>query len=165
MANPLAEARASNTEQPILTVEIRHPILSSGAIRLVQAVSDFTGFIPGVGNALFEASGINIVLPSKDSEGTQQLSIQIDNVSNAIYTEMAKIAVANRTAQTEVEVNTRVYLASDTSSPKESIPMIGVSVGINTSSATIRAIFAPLYDNFFPRLRYYPNKYHGVKYA
>ena len=78
---------------------------------------------------------------------------------------MAKIATANQTTQVEVEVNTRVYLASDTSSPKESIPMIGVSVGINTTSATIRAIFAPLYDNFFPRLRYYPNKYHGVKYA
>jgi len=165
MANPLAEARASNTEQPILTVEIRHPVLSTGAIRLVQGVQDFTGFIPGVGNALFEASGINVVLPSKDSEGTQQLSIQLDNVSNSIYIEMAKIATANQSSQSEVEVNTRVYLASDTSSPKESIPMIGIGVGMNTNSATIRAIFAPLYDNFFPRLKYYPNAYHGVKYA
>jgi hypothetical protein len=165
MPNPLAEARASNTEQPILTVEIRHPILASGAIRFVQGVDDFIGFIPGVGNAQFDKSGINVVLPSKDSQGTQQLSIRLDNVSNAVFLEMRKIVEANRTTQTEVEVNTRIYLASDTSSPKESIPMIAETIAITAVSATIGATFAPLYDNFFPRERYYPTGFHGVKYA
>jgi len=165
MTNPLAEARASNTETPILTVEIKHTALTGGVLRLVQGVEDLTATIPGTGAVVFTAAGIDILLPSKDSEGTQQLTINIDNVSNMIYSEMLKIVIANRSAQSEVKVNTRVYLASDLSSPKESVPMIGVSVAMTVTSSRISAIFAPLYDNFFPRLRYYPNKYHGVKYA
>ena len=165
MANPLAEAYAGNTETPILTVEIKHSALTGGVLRLVQGVEDLTATIPSVGGVTFTAAGIDILVPSKDSEGTQQLTINIDNVSNMIYAEMIKIVTANRSSQEEVEVNTRVYIPSDLSAPQQSIPMIASSAAVNTTTARISAIFAPLYDNFFPRLKYYPNAYHGVKYA
>ena len=162
----LEQAYAINTETPLLTVEFRHPSLTNGVQRFVQDERDFTAITEIGQTVTFVKSGMRLSLPSRDSEGTQTIGIQIANTSNEIWREVSKVADANRINQREVECIMRAFLPSNINQPAGApYPLVILSSSINRVVARLDAAYAPLYDTVFPKGRYYPSIYNGLKYV
>ena len=158
--NALQQAYASNTETPILAFEFIHSAFTGGVLRYVQSSTDKN--LEGV---VYTAFSISALLPKNDSDGTQQLTINIDNVSHEVYQQLNAVIVANRSVNEKVRVIMKTFLPSDLSVDQTRIELVCVSASINITSAQITAIYAPLYDSYYPRNRYYTNVYRGLRHV
>lgn len=166
MTNALERAYASNEETPIHTLEIIHSGLTGGVLRIAQSFSDVSATLEDSTSATFTAAGINILPPEKSTDGGQELSIEIDNSANDVWPEIQAAVTATRTTAEEIVCKYRAYLLSDTSAPAGGVLRLIIRSGtIDRVSASFRAEFAPIPDTTYPRKRYYPTTYPGVKYA
>jgi hypothetical protein len=166
MSEALETAYASNEATPLVTVEFAHSAFDGGYIRLVQSFYDLTATTENSETVTFNKSGINLSLPEKTTDGRQDLRIEIDNVSNAVWTEIKKAVTANRTTQEKINCTFRNYLEADLSAPAGPVYKFVVSsTSINITTATIIASYTPIPDTYYPRYRYYPTVFSGVKYA
>lgn len=165
MSEALKKAYASNTETPLSTFEFKHSSLSGGAYRIVQAYSDLTATLENSITVTFTATGLGVIRPEKGVNGRQDLTIQIDNVSNIIWQQLKLVIDANRVSQEKVECIYRSFLESDLSEPGEIYRLTLTGTTINRKSAVFTATFSPVPDIAYPRLRYYASIYPGVKYA
>ena len=91
----LEQAYASNTETLIPAFEFSHSAITSGTLRLVQSYYDLTATLESGSSVTFSKSGIGFSYPPKTTEGRQDLNIQLDNVSNNVWTEILSIVNAN----------------------------------------------------------------------
>lgn len=162
----IEQAYASNTESPILTVQIVHPAITGGTIRLAQSSTDIQATDEGSNLVTFRASAIKVTRPDKSTDGDQVLSIQIDNVSNEVYREITSVINYNRSLEQQAACIFRTFLPSDLTAPSGPIYELVISgTAINALTATISATFSPMPDISFPRRRYYPTVFPGVKYV
>lgn len=166
MSEELERAYASNEATPLLTLEFIHPALEGGALRLVRSYNDITATLEsGFTVTFLAAPALNVTLPENSTEGTQDLSIRLDNVSNQVWSQISAIATANRASQTDIKCNCRPYLLSDLSAPAGGTYSLTVkSTAINRVTAIVNATYLPIPNTAYPRLRYYSTKYPGVKY-
>lgn len=158
--NALQQAYASNTETPILAFDFIHSAFSGGILRYVQSSTN-----KNLGGNIYTAFSIKALLPKNDSDGTQQLTINIDNVSHQVYQELNSVIVANRSTNEKTRVIMKTFLPSNLASEQTSIELVCISASINITSAQITAIYAPLYDSYYPRNRYYTNVYRGLRHV
>ena len=166
MTNALQRAYASNEATPLMTIEFAHSAFTDGYIRLVQSFYDLTATTEDAEEVTFSKSGINLSLPEKSTDGRQDLKIEIDNVSNLVWQEIKKVITANRTTQEKITCKFRNYLEADLSEPAGAVYKFTVSSSsINVTTASITASYTPIPDSYFPRFRYYPTVFSGVKYA
>ena len=166
MSDALNRAFASNEATPVLTIEFIHASFTGGLIRLVRGYKDFTATLEDASTVTFSPSGIGIAYPEKSTDGRQDLNIQIDNVSNVIWTEVSKVIEANRTSEARVQCKFRSFLTSDLSQPQGEIYTFTVTTSsIDRVSALIQATYTPIPDTQYPRSRYYPTTYPGIKYV
>lgn len=160
----LEQAFASNTETPIFTIELSHS--SFGTLRLARAYFDLEATLENSSTVIFTAAGIDLGYPEKSSDGRQDLAINIDNTSNEVWTKISDVITANRTSSEKVICKFRAFLESDLSEPQPGIYTFAVmETTVNRMTASIRASYTPIPDTVYPRGRYYPTTYPGVKYA
>lgn len=161
----LNRAYASNEETPLITMEFLHSGLTNGALRLVQGYYDITATLEDASTVVFSASGIGVTLPEKNTDGRQELNVQIDNVSNLVWQQVALVVTASRSSAEEVICKYRPFLESDLSAPAgATYRLIVTQSSINRKSANIRASFAQIPDMAYPRGRYYPTEFPGLRY-
>ena len=162
----LNQAYASNTSTPVLTLEFEHSSLSGGFYRIVQDQVDFDGKIEDDSTVSYTATSVGISEPSRGSDGISQLGIQVDNVSGDVTALVKTIQQSNRVGTPEpVIVRMRGYIRGSTEIARAAIVMVVTGVTITAQTAQIRASFQPVYDSAFPRLRYYPTLFKGLKYG
>ena len=156
-----------NNDEIIETFEFTHSALNSGRISIAKSSFDLNlGIENGGPNRLFIGYGIDSIQPAKNTDGTSQLTMAISNINNVMWTQLRQVQQANdQGTQEPVVITSRIYVSSDPSEPAEKPLVMNVnSVSLTRQTANITAIFAPLYDSYFPRLKFYPSKYSGVKY-
>lgn len=163
----IEQAYASNTESIIPTFEFAHPAFTNGVLYLVQSHYDLEATTEAGTNVTFLKSSISYTYPAKNTEGQQDINIQLDNVSNQVWIEINKVVKYNRANDAvKIKCTVRGYLPSDLTGPSgEIFKLPVVNTAINDRTATIRASYTPIPDVSWPRLRYYPTKYPGTKYT
>lgn len=164
MTNALEIAYASNNETPIDTIEFSHSGLSGGVLRLAKS---FTDLVTEESPALtFSASGLLITLPEKSVNGKPYINIQVDNTNNSAYEQIALVIATNRSSQEEVVCKYRAYVLSDLTQPASAVITLAVTkTVINRKVASITAEYTPIPDTVYPRYRYFPTDFPGVKYV
>jgi hypothetical protein len=172
MSAMLQTAYASASETPLSTYRIVNPNLTGGARLFVNSKSDLTATLEDSTQVTFEKAGVAEILPKKGVDGRQDLTIQLSNISREAWNDIKKIVAANRaavlagTAPTKTTIEFRTFLPSDLTAPSGPIYILSVSkTVVNISSLSITATFTPIGDMAFPRLRYYSEKFAGVKYG
>lgn len=164
MSDELKRAFASAEQTPLLTVEFSHS--SFGVLRYVQANSNLTATTENSEEVVFTKSGISLSWPEKTTEGRQDLNISVSNVGNAVYQNIALAIEQNRTTETPVICKFRSFLLSDLSAPSGPVYTLTVtSTSVTSGSAGIRATYTPIPDTIYPRYRYYPTSYPGLRYV
>lgn len=166
MTNALERAYASNANTPLLTLEFLHSSLTGGALRLVKAYSDITATLEDSTSVTFTSAGIILDLPERSTDGRQDLQIGLDNTNNLVWQQIKAVVVANRTSESPVICKLRPYLPNDLTAPAGGTYSLTVnSSSINRVSASVIAAYTPIPDTRYPRYRYYPTTYAGVKYV
>lgn len=166
MSEALEQAYAANTQSPLVTVEFLHSAITGGAIRLVQGFYDITATLEDASSVTFTAIGMAFALPERGTDGRQDLQIQLDNVSNEVWTEIKAAKAATRTTEEKIICKYRPYLESDLSAPAGSTYVLTVTkTSITRNSASIFASYTPIPEIRYPLNRYFPNEYPGLRYV
>lgn len=164
MSDALKRAFASAEQTPLLTVEFSH--VSFGTLRYVRANSDLTATLEDSSTVTFSKAGIDLTFPPKTTDGRQDLSISVSNVSNAVYQQIEAAVNQNRTSETPVVCKFRTFLLSDLSAPQGAVYKLNVlSTAATSLAVSVRAAYTPIPDTTYPRFRYYPTTYPGLKYV
>lgn len=161
----IQRAYASNSETPILTLEISHSGLTGGVLRFARSHADLVATLEDSSTVTFSRSGMGLSFPQRSVNGKQDLNFQLDGVSREVLTEVKQVISANRAASEKAICKLRTFTPSDLTAPAEIYTFNVVSDQINNRSAVFRASFAQIPDFYYPRLRYFPSIYPGVKYA
>lgn len=160
----IARAYASNEATPISTFEFSHSAIST--MYFVQGYYDVEATTESGKAVTFLKSGLGFSLPERSTEGVQELQIQIDNLSNETYEKLRTIQLSMRQNDERAKIKYRPYLEADLSAPSGAVFTLSMtSASITRNQATILANWAPFPDSSYPRKRYYPTLYAGVKYA
>ena len=161
----LNQAYASNSATPLNTIEFIHSSLTGGELRLVQAKYDLDATLEDASNATFTAAAIRIQLPSRSTDGRQDLEFVVSNINNVAWQQLSLALEANRTTEEKIICKYRAFLEADLSAPAGAVYTFTVNGTItNRRSISFRAGYTPLPDTQFPRYRYYPTLYPGLKY-
>tara|TARA_R110001592_G_scaffold350999_1_gene647811 strand:+ start:29960 stop:30463 length:504 start_codon:yes stop_codon:yes gene_type:complete len=165
MSEALAQAYASATETPVLTVRLISPGITGGVISFAQSYRDITGTLEdGVTDVVFEASGAAINWPKAGVEGAEDISIQLENVSQRARAEIKAAKAHFRETGVSATVELRQYLPSDFSAPVGGIyKALVTDTQVDRNVATIKAAFHLMIDMSYPRRRYYAENYPGLR--
>ena len=159
----IARAYASNEATPLSTLEFSHPSIST--MYFVQAYEDLTASLETGSVVTFRKSSFDVRIPQRSTDGTQELQIQIDNITNEAYQALNTIQQSMRSSPEKAIIKRRSYLESDLSSPSDGVlRLILTSAVVNRNQASISAKWAPFPESVYPRYRYYGTVYPGVKY-
>ena len=163
----LKEAYASAPTDEIIypTLEIWHqnfttPIRVVNAVKNIRATLESTAPRNPGESVTFTAFAFSFKKPDVSADGSPTLTIEIDNVSRQILTELQPAAVSSG----EITVIYREYLLSDLSAPQNDPPIV---LTITNISATVTRVTATAtlgnYNNRkFPGLVYDAQKFPGL---
>jgi len=166
----LNQAYASNTETPLLTLEIQ-PISGANNIRLYRGYGGLLRTLEGQ----YKPAAIDIKLPERSNDGSTTMNFTVSSAHWTIMLSITSEIDEMRSGNTDpLKCTFRRYLPSVLAATPAwpygtfsgaAYEMIIQSVSVNSSVATFNAKFAPLPDVSFPRLRYYSDRFPGLKYA
>ncbi len=167
LTEALAEAYASAPPAVVVlhTVELWHPSWTE-AIRLVADFADLTATLEddapaNAGEAvLFTACPFRFTLPQV-GEGRQELSIQIDNVSQLL---MPLLEGADLASTTPIRATYRPYLSTDTTAPQMVPPLTLDVVRVTADAMQVTCIcaHADFLNRRFPRRLYTVEEFPGL---
>lgn len=166
--NTLEQIHASNPidESIIYTLELTHAAFDNGRILLAQSTVDVAAKLETDEAVIFQKSGIGIALPARSVEGKQDLNLQLDNVSNEVWRNLKAAVAAIRTDPARIFVTLRTYLELDLTAPHPNIvKMTAISASVDASTASLTASFHDIVNTSWPKRRYTPEKFPGLKYA
>lgn len=149
---------SSGSEVIIETLQIN---IGSQVYYLCKGYEDITAKTEGGDNVTFIASAIDIALPARNSDGTQDLQFAIGNidgvVSTAIREALSKIIGASLTY--------RNYVSTDLTYPASTPYTLAIKSGSWTATmAQITAGYMNVLDTAWPRYRYTLPNYPGLRY-
>lgn len=152
-------ASAPADEVIIPTLEISHDAIET--IRICAGFEDHDLTLENDETETFEAAGIEIALPKRDTSGQQTLTFAIDNVTGA-----AQAAIdAALEAGGEVAIVYREYLASDKSTPAATpIRMSLIGGRFEGGVVQLQAAYHDLLNYAWPRERYTAEFSPGLRY-
>lgn len=150
---------ASSGEEVIIeTLQIS---INTGTYWLTRGWDDITATLETGSNATFIASGIDIALPARNSDGTQDLKFAISNIDGVVST-------AIRQALDNDEIGTltyRNYVSTDLSSPASPPFTLTIKGGYWTATEVqITAGYMNILDTAWPRHRYNLAQHPGLRY-
>lgn len=143
----------------IPTLEIAHPSIET--IRICAGFDDQTVTLEDNSVVIFEAAGIEVALPKRDTSGQQQLTFALDGVSGIAQARIDDALEAGG----PVTITYRTYLASDLSAPAEpALVMTLVSGMFQGGVVQLQAAYHDLLNYGWPRERYTAEFAPGIRY-
>jgi hypothetical protein len=151
---------SSGTEVIIRTLEITN-VNWPTSILLCDGFEDQSCVTEDNRNLLFVASGIEVSLPKKGTDGNQSLNFVIDNVNGEAQ---RLIDMALESGQ-RINLVFRHYLSSDLTAPAEPpYRFVVKGGGMEGSAMTVSATFFDIINTAWPRKFYTADFAPGVKY-
>lgn len=109
----------------------------------------------------FIACGMEIALPARNADGTQDLQFAISNIDGQVSSAIRQALAARQ----EMTLTYRKYVSSDLAAPAERPYTLKVKGGDWTALAVqITAGYMNILDTAWPRGRYTLNKHPGLRY-
>lgn len=149
---------SSGSEVIIETLQIN---IGSTVHFFCKGYEDITATVENGDVLTFSAAGIDIALPARNSDGTQDLQFAISNIDGEVSTAIRK-ALAN------LEIGSltyRQYVSTDLSAPATVPYTLAIKSGSWTAiQAQITAGYMNVLDTAWPRFRYTLNEFPGLRY-
>lgn len=129
------------------TLEISHPSIG-GTIYLVKNREDLTLTLEDDTEHIFEGVGFRMTLPSSGDNGSQSLTLAIDNVDRRV----SDFLNTAKNYPDPVTVKYRPYLSSDLTTPQMNPPLVLflTDVMVNVFEVSGKASFADILNKKFP---------------
>ncbi|EPM0699190.1 DUF1833 family protein [Klebsiella aerogenes] len=109
----------------------------------------------------FSAASIDIAIPARNSDGTQDLQFAISNINGEVSTAI-RDALASLT---NASLTYRQYVSTDLNAPASVPYTLAIKSGSWTAlQAQITAGYMNVLDTAWPRFRYTLNEYPGLRY-
>lgn len=149
---------SSGPEVIIETLEIR---IGSETHFLCKGYEDIDAVTEGGDRVTFKASAIDIALPARNSDGTQDLQFAIGNINGMVSTAIRKALDDLSNAS----LTYRNYVSTDLSSPASVPYSLAIKSGYWTATqAQITAGYMNILDSAWPRFRYTLPVFPGLRY-
>lgn len=150
---------ASSGEEVI--IESLQINIGSEVYYLCKGYEDITATTESGDVVTFIASAIDIALPARNSDGTQDLQFAIDNIDGVVSTAIRN-ALDNLSSAT---LTYRNYVSTDLSAPASVPYTLAIKNGSWTATqAQITAGYMNVLDTAWPRYRYTLPYYPGLRY-
>lgn len=128
---------------------------------LTKGWEDITAVLESGESATFTACGIDIALPARNSDGTQDLQFAISNIDGIVSTAIRGALDYLSTAL----LTYRYYVSTDLSAPAAKPYTLIVKSGYWTATEVqITAGYMNVLDTAWPRYRYTLPNYPGLRY-
>ncbi|MBL4509945.1 DUF1833 family protein [Klebsiella pneumoniae] len=149
---------SSGPEVIIETLQIN---IGEEVLYLCNGYEDITATTENGDSITFTASAIDIALPARNSDGTQDLQFAISNIdgeaSTAIRNALDNLSSASLTY--------RNYVSTDLAAPASVPYTLAIKSGTWTATqAQITAGYMNVLDTAWPRYRYTLNNFPGLRY-
>lgn len=150
---------ASSGEEVIIeTLQIN---IGTDVYYLCKGYEDITATTETGNVVTFQASAIDIALPARNSDGTQDLQFAIDNIDGVVSTAIRN-ALENLSS---ASLTYRNYVSSDLTAPASVPYTLAIKNGTWTATqAQITAGYMNVLDTAWPRYRYTLPYYPGLRY-
>lgn len=128
---------------------------------LCKGFDDITAITEGSDTVTFTACAIDIALPARNSDGTQDLQFAISNINGVVSTAIRK-ALENLSS---ASLTYRNYVSNDLSFPASNPFTLAIKSGYWTAlEVQIKAGYMNILDTSWPRYRYTLPYYPGLRY-
>ncbi|MEI7177140.1 DUF1833 family protein [Pectobacterium carotovorum] len=137
-------------------------VVGDSTLWLTKGWDDITATLEdGTTDATFIASAIDIALPARNKDGTQDLKFAIGNINGEAST-IIRNALDNLSSAT---LTFRRYISTDLSAPATVPIQLAIKSGYWTSTeAQITAGYMNILDTAWPRFRYTLPLFPGLRY-
>lgn len=149
---------SSGSEVIIPTLEI---VVGDDTFWLTHGYEDITATLEDGSTATFIACGIDLALPARNADGTQDLNFAISNVLGIVSTAIKKaLPVIKGSVLTY-----RCYTSDDLTAPAEPPFSLNVKSGYwKNTEVQITAGYMNVLDTAWPRYRYTLPNFPGLRY-
>ncbi|EMH4927494.1 DUF1833 family protein [Serratia ureilytica] len=142
-------------------IETLHIQVSGQAYYLCKGWEDITAVLETGDVVTFTACALDIALPARNADGTQDLKLAISNV-DGVVSGAIRAALDNLSAAT---VTYRHYVSTDLSAPASAPFVLAIKGGSWTAlEVQITAGYMNVLDTAWPRRRYTLPDYPGLRY-
>ena len=149
---------SSGDEVIIETLQIN---IGSGVYYLCKGFEDITAVTESGDTITFIAAAIDIALPARNSDGTQDLQFAVDNIDGVTSTAIR----AGLENLSNAFLTYRNYVSTDLSAPASVPYTLAIKSGSWTATqAQITAGYMNVLDTAWPRYRYTLPNYPGLRY-
>ncbi|MEB7993440.1 DUF1833 family protein [Klebsiella sp. JN_Kp127] len=149
---------SSGSEIIIETLQIN---IGSTVHFFCKGYDDITATTENGDSITFKSSSIDIALPARNSDGTQDLQFAISNIDGEVSTAI-RDALTNLTIG---ELTYRQYVSTDLNAPASVPYKLAIKSGSWTAlQAQITAGYMNVLDTAWPRFRYTLNEFPGLRY-
>lgn len=143
----------------IPTLEIAHDAIET--IRICAGFEDVEATLEDDSTVTFEAAGIQIALPKRDTSGQQSLTFAIDGVTGIAQDRIDAALEAGG----QVTITYRTFLSSDLTAPADTpLVMTLVQGRIERGVVQLQASYHDLLNYAWPRDRYTADFSPGIRY-
>ena len=149
---------SSGSEVILRTLEV-----NDGVTRhlLVGGWEDITARLETGENATFTACGLDVALPTRNADGTQDLTFTVCNITGEISAYVRELLASGR----QCEIVARTYVSTDLLAPAEPPQRYKLKGGSWTSTeASLTAGYFNLLETAWPRNFYTPDIFPGTRY-
>lgn len=149
---------SSGSEVIIDTLQIK---VGEDTYWLTKGWQDITATLEDGSVQTFTACGIDIALPARNADGTQDLKFVIGNI-DGVVSEAIKDALSNLH---KGSLTYRKYISTDLSGPAEKAYTLAVKSGYWTATVVqLTAGYLNILDTAWPRKRYTLAEHPGLRY-
>lgn len=150
---------SSGSEVIIQTMEIN---IGGTKYWLAQSYEDVTATIEDGSTQLFEACALDIALPARNSDGTQDLKFAMSNITGLV-SRTIRDALKDLSGAT---LTHRSFISTDLTGPAEAPFSMTIKSGYWTNTEVqITAGFMNVLDTRWPRFTYTLNRFPGLRYT
>lgn len=149
---------SSGPERVIYTLEITD---GTDVIRMTPGWGDILAGIEGGQMVTFSAVGIEIGLPAKNEDGTQDVSFSLSNITGEVSAYIRQRIASG----TKMLVKMRIYTSDDLSAPARPADIFEVKGGSwSALQADITAGYFDMLGTAWPRRVFTLNEFPGLRY-
>lgn len=149
---------SSGSEVLIETLEIR---VGDKTYWMTKGWDDITATLEDGSEVTFSACAIDIALPARNADGTQDLNFAIGNIDGVVSTAIRDAL----TSLSRASLTYRCYLSTDLTAPASSPYTLAIKSGYWTSmEVQLTAGYMNVLDTAWPRFRYTLPYFPGLRY-
>ena len=128
---------------------------------ITRGWDNFTAKLETGTEVTFEGCGIDVSLPAKNADGTQDLKFAISNVDGIVSTKIREAL----NSLTSAKITYRTYISTDLTAPTDRPITMQIKSGYwDATAVNIVAGYMNVMDTAWPRHRYTLPEYPGLRY-